>query len=161
MIEKQVGNFPPTPSANASPAPLFLLIPLDHMVCALPASEVLEILRPLPVDSVPGSPAVVLGLSLIRGEPTPVLDLRRLLGAGPAPSGRFIVLRTDRRRVALAVEGVSGTERIPSEALDQAPPLVSRAAAEALEAIASLDGALLLVLRTARLIPESLPVPQA
>ncbi|KAF0243507.1 MAG: hypothetical protein FD180_3291 [Planctomycetota bacterium] len=133
----------------------FLLIPLDSLSCAIPLSHVLEVLRPLPVERLPGAPDIVSGVAVIRGEPTPVVPLRRLLGADPAPPSRFVVLRADRRRVALAVDGVAGIERIPAEALNASPPLVSRALAEALEAVAFLDGALLLVLRAARLVPET------
>ncbi|MCE9582140.1 MAG: chemotaxis protein CheW [Planctomycetes bacterium] len=133
----------------------FVLVELDNLVFALPISNVLEVLRPLPVEPVPGAPTVVSGLSIIRGEPTPVVNLRRLVGAPPAPPSRFLVVRAGPRRVALEVDAIRGVERIGREMLEAAPPLVSRAVAEALEAVSSLDGRLLLVLNAARLVPAA------
>jgi purine-binding chemotaxis protein CheW len=142
-------------AAGSDAGARYLLVPLGSADCAIPVEHVVEILRPLPVEKVPGSPAVVAGIAVVRGTPIPVLDFRRLLGAEPRTPSRFVVVRTGGRRVALAVDGVSGIERIPAEVLTAAPPLLSRAASDGLEAVSSLDGALVLVLRTAKLVPEA------
>lgn len=154
MLNADVGHFPQV-AGTRSPSDLFVLFTLDNLVFALPVSHVLEVLRPLQVEPVPGTPEVVSGMSIIRGEPTPVLNLRRLVGAPPAPSSRVLVVRADGRRVALEVDAVIGAERIARGTLEGSPPLVSRAVAEALEAVSSLDGRLLLLLSAAKLVPAA------
>lgn len=129
-----------------------VIVRAAELRCGIPLTHVVETLRPLPVDRIPGAPPGVEGLAVVRGDPTPVVSLRSLLGETPAPARRFVVLRTgSSRRVALAVDTVDGLARV---ALTDAPPLVARAAAGALEAVASLDGALMVVLEASRLLPD-------
>jgi purine-binding chemotaxis protein CheW len=122
---------------------------------ALPVQNVIETMRPLPTEALAGVPPFVRGLSLIRGRPVPVVDLGALVSASePANPTRFVTLRLGDRRVALAVESVLGIRALP-DALSGLPPLLADAAAEAVSAVGALDAELLLVLETARLVPDS------
>jgi purine-binding chemotaxis protein CheW len=98
----------------------------------------------------------VLGVSVIRGVPVPVVDTAKLLGAGGTVAQRVVTLKIGERRVALAVDGVVGVRALPAVSLDDVPPLLRDAGDDTLAAIATLDDQLLLVLRGARIIPESL-----
>jgi len=118
----------------------------------LPLVSVREVLRPQPLTP-PATPAPgLLGVALIRGEPSPVLDLRVLLGM-PAAHGptRLVDLRVGARRVALAVDGVEGVVQVDPGALRDLPPLLRDAAHDALGAIVVRDGALASVLSEGRL----------
>jgi purine-binding chemotaxis protein CheW len=124
-------------------------------LCALPLSGVVETMRPLPVKPVVNAPRFVAGLSLIRGHPVPVVDLGALLAGGePDSPTRFVSLRVDSRRVALAVEEVCGIRDLP-DTLGSLPGLLAHASAELISAVGSLDAELLFLLETARLVPES------
>jgi purine-binding chemotaxis protein CheW len=127
--------------------------------CALPLSSVIEIMRPLPIDPIAGSAKGVLGLSIIRGAPTVVVDAAVLLGQTAGAPTRFVMLRTGERRVALAVQGALGIRTIATEALHGLPPLLRDADSEVLERIASRDRDLLLVLEAAHLFPGSIDEP--
>ena len=59
------------------------------------------------------------------------------------------------RRVALAVGAVIGVRTLPARSLEDLPPLLGGGRARVVEAIAALDSELLLVLQSARLIPET------
>lgn len=142
------------PPVSPTETPLVLLRAAG-LLLGLPIAHVVEILRPLPADPVPGAPLFVIGLSLIRGLATPVVSLRALLGAPPEPPTRLAVLRTGPRRAALAVDAVEGLARVPAASFTAAPPLLSRVASGALESVAALDGALLLVLETGRLLGDA------
>ena len=144
----------PTPASTL----LLLLVRCAGSSFGLPVASILEIMRPLPVEAVPGAPAFLAGLAIIRGAATPVASMRAMLGAEPAPASRFVLLRTGTRRVALAVDTVTGLARIPETDLASAPPLVGRIASGALDSVAALDGALLLILETGRLLDD---LPQA
>ncbi len=47
--------------------------------CAFRLHHVAETMRPLPFKPVAGTPGFVRGVSVIRGTPTPVVDLKALL----------------------------------------------------------------------------------
>lgn len=122
---------------------------------ALPLAGVIECLRPLPVEAVPGAP-FLLGLSVIRGEPVPVVDLGALVGSRGASPGRFILLRLGERRVALAVEGVVGVRELSADSLQNLPPLLQTDDADVVTAIGIRDHQLLMLLQPARVVPDDL-----
>ena len=125
-----------------------LLVSAASRTLAIPIAHVIETMRPLPIAPVPGAPRCVLGVSIVRGAPTPVIDLAAFAtGELEHELGRLVTVRAGARTVALAVGGVIGVREVPAgEAL---PPLV--ADADALAAIGVLDAELLIVLETARL----------
>jgi purine-binding chemotaxis protein CheW len=112
-------------------------------------------MRPLAVAPLAGVPAFVRGLSVIRGRPVPVVDLGALLSSSePSKPTRFVTLRLDVRRVALAVEAVLGIQELPGT-LSSLPPLLAEASAEAVSAVGTLDAELILVLEAGRLVPDT------
>jgi purine-binding chemotaxis protein CheW len=135
--------------------PRCLICRVHDRLCALPLQQVVETLRPLPVEPMAGVAEWVLGLSLIRGAPVPVVNLARLLGMGDPAIGRFITLSIAQRTVALAVSDVLGVRELPPEDTHELPPLLQGAAEQAVSELARLDGGLLLVLEAARCLPEN------
>ncbi len=134
--------------------PLNLVCRVGSQRYALPIAHVVETMRPLPVTGVAGVPPTVLGLAVIRGAPTPVVDLAGLVGVTDAePAGRFVLLNTGSRRVALAVTEVLGVHPIERAAFEALPPLLGDA--RALRSVAILDGELLAVIDRARLVSPS------
>jgi purine-binding chemotaxis protein CheW len=123
------------------------------LLCALPAGSVAETMRPLPVEPLPGLPGFVSGSSIVRGAPVPVVVLSRLLGAETPEAKRFVVVRAGSRFVALAVDDVLGFRSLSGAAVAALPPLLGGAGAAVTE-LGALDGALMAVLETARLISE-------
>lgn len=123
--------------------------------CALPIGRVIETMRPLPIEVVAGAPPFVLGVALVRGAPTPVIDLGAMLGgaASPAPR-RFVTVDAGGRQVALAVDEVVGVRQLDPQASAGLPPLLAEAAAGTLETLGRLDAGLLAVLRAGQLVPE-------
>ena len=73
--------------------------------------EILPRVVPLPVGD---APAYVEGVVHVHGTAVPIVDLRRLLPAGPAPrtaKPKVILARIGRRRVGLRVDGMAGVRR--------------------------------------------------
>jgi purine-binding chemotaxis protein CheW len=133
-----------------------LLCRVQTRWCALPLRHVIETMRPLPTSPIPGAPVFVDGLAIIRGAPVPVVNLSRLLGATTTQPTRLVCLRTERGRIALAVDHVHGVQSLATESLHALPPLLQCADAEVVAAIGMLDAELLLVMKIARLVPEDL-----
>jgi purine-binding chemotaxis protein CheW len=122
--------------------------------CALNLAHVIEIMRPLPVVPVAGAPAMVLGMSVIRGVPVPVVSLPALFGGDTGACTRFVVVRAGARQAALAVEEVAGIRKFDRAALEAMPPLLRDAAQGAVENIGALDSELFFVLNTAGMVPD-------
>jgi purine-binding chemotaxis protein CheW len=120
--------------------------------------HIVETMRPLPIDPIPGMPSFVRGLSVIRDAPVPVVDLAEVLEAGRAgTSTRFVLLKVEGdRRVALAVDRVIGLRQLDTATAEQMPPILRNANAGVIEAVGTLDEKLLLVLRATRVMPDAL-----
>ena len=124
--------------------------------CAFPLHHVAETMRPLPIEPVSVMPVFVRGVSVIRGAPTPVVDLKALLenGENSASFGRFVTLKLGDRQVAFGVDGVVGMRNLDSAQLGELPPMLRDVAANFVEAISTRDTRLLVVLHAARILPE-------
>jgi len=127
-------------------------------LCGIPLAQVLETLRPLPAERLEGLPAAVVGLALIRGCATPVIDARLLLGADAiTPPQRYVTLELNaaqRHVAALAVDEVVGVRQVTDARLGDLPALL-RDERELLSALGTLDQELLLVLAHTRLLPDA------
>jgi len=145
--------------ASARGAARLLSFRVGAKVCVLPLEHVVETFRPLPVERLPDLPAFVPGLSIIRGQATPVVDVRTVLGSDDhRPPMRCISVSWEtgkgRRDLALAVDAVLGLIELESERLGELPPLMRAGAGESVKALSTTDDRLLLLLEHTRLLPE-------
>ena len=134
----------------------FLLCRMGSVIGALALEHVRETLRPLPIAPLAGVPAFVLGCSILRGDPVPVIDACRLLGQEPSSApARFIALNLEQRTAALAVDAVLDVRPLPPEVLTQVPALLTSSDTELVRSVGAVDSSLLVVLESARLVPEA------
>ncbi|HLF06005.1 MAG TPA: chemotaxis protein CheW [Thermoplasmata archaeon] len=132
-----------------------LVIRAGPILCAVPLHSVSETMRPLPTEPLSGMPPFVKGISVIRGTPTPVVDLNVVLGnSAEARPRRYVLLRLKGRPVAIAVTEVLGVEDLGNRPLADPPPLLGSVTRELIEAIGVLDAELLAVLKGSFAIPE-------
>jgi purine-binding chemotaxis protein CheW len=124
--------------------------------CAIPASDVAETMRPLRIDSLAGTPEYVLGISIVRGRPIPVIDAGFLLGVGGRSAvGRFVVIRAGERVFALGVSAVVGVVSAARHRLHALPPILGEGPSDLVASIGRRDSELLVVLRGARIVPDA------
>lgn len=114
-------------------------------LCAFPCADIVEIMRGLPVSPVPGAPAFVPGVSIIRDVATPVVDLAVLLGGDASELAYFVMVALPGRQVAVAVDAALGVRDLSVEG-EALPPLLRGAGPELVSAVRALDEELLLVL---------------
>jgi purine-binding chemotaxis protein CheW len=131
-----------------------LVVGVKGRLCAVPLTNVIEIMRPLSVEPISDVPLFVQGVSIIRGIPTPVVDLGALLGAPNGPAERFVTLRAGARQVALSVDSVLGVRELDASKIGELPPLLQGASKDAIEAMATLDKQLLVVLSAGWELPD-------
>lgn len=136
---------------------IYLVCRSGTCLCALPIEQVLETMRPLPTSALSAMPPFMMGATIVRGAVVPVLNLAQLVGGtekgGPT---RFVTLSLGARTVALAVEHVLGVRTLNAQAVDDIPLLLQAVDTGSIAAITILDAELLLFLRSARLVPDSL-----
>jgi purine-binding chemotaxis protein CheW len=133
----------------------FLLCRIGTRVGALALRDIQETMRPLPVEPLAGAPLFVLGIAILRGSPTPVIDVERLMGSTTSTIGRFVTLKLGARTVALAVGAVLDVRSLPLQTLSQVPKLLGEASATLVLALGSLDAELLMVLEASHAVPET------
>ena len=132
-----------------------LIVGLKCCICAVPLAHVIEIMRPLPVESLSGVPAFVSGVAIIRGIPTPVVDLAAVLGTPNEAAERFVTMRVGDKQVALSVNAVLGVRDLDTMMTSQKlPPLLQRASKDLVETIGTLDEQVLMVLRAGWELPD-------
>ncbi len=69
----------------------YLLVQAGEERCILPLHRVRRIVRELQVTPLPGASTKLKGLAEFGGEPLPVLDFPRLIGAAPGPNPAYPV----------------------------------------------------------------------
>jgi purine-binding chemotaxis protein CheW len=133
-----------------------IVVMVGSRACAFPLHHVAETMRPLPIKPVAGTPSFVRGVSIIRGIPTAVVDLKALLeNSESSPSyGRFMTLKLDNRRVVIGVDSVVGLRNLDSAQRGELPPLLRDVTADLIESFGTCDAQLLLVLRAAHIVPD-------
>jgi purine-binding chemotaxis protein CheW len=131
-----------------------LVVGVQGRLCAVPLTHVIEIMRPLPVEPISAVPSFVKGISIIRGIPTPVVDLGVLLGMPNGVAGRFVTLRVGERQVALSVDSVLGVRELDVSKIGELPPLLQGASKDVIEAMGTLDEQILVVLCAGWELPD-------
>jgi purine-binding chemotaxis protein CheW len=131
-----------------------LIVGLSGRIYALPLTRVIETMRPLPIEPIAGMPPFVRGVSIIRGLPTPVVDLGVVLGTHASVAERLVTVRLEDRQVAFAVDAVVGIRELDASALQELPPLLQGASGDAVAAIGMLDEKMLMILRAGWELPE-------
>ncbi len=133
---------------------------------ALHLGEVQEVIGLRPLTRVFHSPRAIAGVTSLRGEVLPVLDLGVLLGgaeAGQGRDGRVLVVRDKaKRRAGLLVDGLAGLREVPDAGLAPLPSTLTPQVRELSEGVIS-SVPPCVVLRVSRLLdaPELAEVAQS
>lgn len=129
-----------------------LVFRAGSMLCALRLDEVIETMRPLTVRTLAGAPAFVRGVCIMRGVPTPVVDVARLLGGEEAAVVRFVAVRTERGPVAFATGEVLGIRATAAGGTHTG--LLTGASSRLVAGVGTLDAEPLLLLQSMRVVPD-------
>ena len=131
-----------------------LVVRVQNCVCALPLTQVIETMRPLPIEPIAGVPSFVRGVSIIRGIVTPVVDLGSVLVARQCSGEHVVTVRLGERQVALAVDAVLGVRELDSSTVRETPRLLEGASKDVIDGIGTLDEQLLVLLCAGWELPD-------
>lgn len=124
------------------------------LLCALPLDEVIETMRPLETRPLAGTPPYVRGISVLRGVPTPVLDVARLLGGAEAEISRYVAVRTERGPVALATGPILAIRDTTPDIGRGHPALLGGGSKSFIAGVGTIDAEPLLLLQSMRSVPD-------
>ena len=142
-------------SAAAGPTTtMSLVFRAGALLCALHLDEVIETMRPLAVRPLAGTPAFVRGVTIMRGVPTPVIDVARLLGGEQAGAARFVAVRTERGPVAFATGEVLGIRHAGPDTGTRHAALLGGSTGTLVAGVGTLDAEPLLLLQSMRVVPD-------
>ncbi|MBY0507149.1 MAG: chemotaxis protein CheW [Bryobacteraceae bacterium] len=148
-MERELADSEPAPipirrTRLGQDVPRYVVFAVREMLFAVPIARVLETDRMTPVTPLPGAAPGVKGLTNLRGEVVPVIDLRDVLGWAPAdnPAGRRMLVIQDGNRqplTALLVDQVKGLAGIANLAWKSAEMAGAHGAEGFVEAVAERD----------------------
>ncbi|MEV4640997.1 chemotaxis protein CheW [Actinoplanes sp. NPDC049548] len=142
------------PPAETTAGAASLVFRAGPLLCALRIQDVVETMRPLAVHPLAGTPPFVSGICIMRGAPTLVVDVARLLGGVTAPVHRFVAVRTGRGTVAFAIGEIQGVRPVGADPDARHEALLGDAPARLVAAVGTLDAEPVLVLQSLRLVPD-------
>ena len=148
---RQYGQLPAEVDGGALPALVFRAGPL---LCALALDEVIETLRPLELRPLAGTPPFVRGISVLRGVPTPVIDVARLLGNEAIEPQRFVAVRTERGAVALATGPILGIRDVDASPTGGHPALLGGRSSRLVAGVGTIGAEPLMLLQSMRAVPD-------
>ncbi len=135
--------------------PRFCTFHLGDLFLGIKVTQVQEVLRYQERTRVPLVSAVIHGLINLRGEIVTTVDLRHRLDLEPRPADVEpinVVVRHDDGVVSLLVDEIGDVFEVTDEDFEPLPPTVQGVYREVVQGIYKLDGRLLLILDTHKLL---------
>lgn len=128
---------------------------IDEQEYGIDIEKVQEIIRLPAVTRLPGTADYVLGITNLRGNVIPIVDLKKIslgLNAIPTEESRVIVVEMGEKRMGLVVDEVAEVIPVPQEIIVSKESIGTSIKAEYLLGVARFDTRLLYVLNVDKLI---------
>lgn len=122
---------------------------LRDEVYAVQITRVQEIIRLQPITPIPRAPDYVEGMTNLRGQVIPVIDLVKRLGLGQVQqtkSTRIIVAELPGQMVGMMVDNVISVAQLPKDSLEPPPPVVLSVDSEFIQSLTQYRERLLILL---------------
>lgn len=111
------------PASQSGQSAQWVAFCLDEGRYALPLAAVDRIVRAVHITPIPRAPGIVLGAIDVQGRVLPVFNIRRRFGLperAVGPSDHFLIARTARRTVVLAIDAANGVFEHAATAVTEA-----------------------------------------
>ncbi|HZO92314.1 MAG TPA: chemotaxis protein CheW [Candidatus Baltobacteraceae bacterium] len=118
-------------------------------------AQVQEINRMVAVTHVPRAPQFMEGVINLRGQLIPIIDLRTRFGmprAEHTKNTRIVVTEVGTKRVGMVVDSVSEVLRLPNDAIEDAPEMITGVDTEYIRGVGKVEDRLIILLDLARII---------
>ncbi len=118
-------------------------------------SAVESIIKMQPITVVPHTPDFVEGVTNLRGSVLPVIDLRKRFGLALddiSKNSRIVVIALGKTKVGMIVDAVSEVLRIPEDAIEPPPPMVTSVDTSFITGIAKIENKLVILLELSKVL---------
>lgn len=118
-------------------------------------SAVESIIKMQAITVVPHTPSFVEGVTNLRGSVLPVIDLRKRFGLALddiSKNSRIVVIALGKTKVGMIVDAVSEVLRIPEDAIEPPPPMVTSVDTTFITGIAKVEDKLVILLELSRVL---------
>jgi purine-binding chemotaxis protein CheW len=142
-------------SNEQSNADTFVLFEIAGTTYAVRSNDVQQLEMIEHITPVPNAQAAVEGVVFTRGQVIPAINLRTRFGFSKIEHdvrSRLVVVQTDGRNIGLIVDAAREFKRIPAEAITPPSEALEGTTGQYLEAIATLDGRLILLLNLSEVV---------
>ncbi len=122
---------------------------------ALNVIEIKEIIKLREIIEVPNTPPFIKGIISLRGEVTPIIDMRERLGLPKVDENRdtrIIVTPGEDQPTGFLVDRVNNVLKIPEKDIEPPPPLKEGIDIECINGVGHLDGRLIMILDLSELL---------
>ena len=110
------------------------------------------------VTHVPRAPQFMEGVINLRGQLIPIIDLRTRFGmqrAEHTKNTRIVVTEIGAKRVGMVVDSVSEVLRLPVDAIEDAPDMITGVDTEYIRGVGKIEDRLIILLDLAKIITGS------
>ncbi|ABO35042.1 putative CheW protein [Methanococcus maripaludis C5] len=137
--------------------PKVVVFKLSSNEYCLRVTGVREVLKLQDITSIPNTPSYIVGVTNIRGEIMPIIDLRKKLNlfedAGDEDDEKLVmVVEIDGVPIGILVDSVSDVMQISSEQIEDIEGIKKNASGEYIEGIAKIGNRLIIILDIKNLI---------
>lgn len=139
----------------------FVTFTMNKEEYAVDILSVQEINRVTEITRVPNAPAYVEGVINLRGKVIPVINLRKKFGFEEKTlddNSRIIIMEIKGIINGILVDSVSEVLRIPSSAIEAAPPLATDSISHFIKGLAKLENRLIILVEIDNLIEEAVQI---
>lgn len=120
--------------------------------------QVQEIIRPVQITRMPGSPGFVLGVINLRGRIIPVVDLKSRFGLPvvetTAGGTKIVIAEISGRLMGISVDHVSEVVKVPESQVAPPPDLATTVDSAYVFGVAKVKGRLLIILDLGKIFSE-------
>jgi purine-binding chemotaxis protein CheW len=132
-----------------------VIFELASELFGLQIAAVESIIKLQPITRVPHTPGFVEGVTNLRGNVLPVIDLRKRFGLAPKTvdkNSRIIVVNVDKIKVGMIVDAVKEVLTVSEEAVEPAPAIAMTVDSNFITGIVKISMNLVILLNLARVL---------
>ena len=119
--------------------------------------QVREIILLVEITAIPNAPVFVEGIINLRGRVIPIIDIKQRFGLDSVKDNeqmRIVIIEISGMTMGIIVDSVSEVLRLPADAIEPAPDLVSDIDEEYIKGVGKLDDRLLILLDMDKLLKK-------
>ncbi len=133
----------------------FVTFTLDKEVFGIDVRQAREIIKVKEPTRIPQAPPYIKGIINLRGQITPIVDLRTILGLdarGLEDENRVIITEINGETVGILVDAVLGVQRISMKDIDPLPELTKGGDSNSIIGIAKRENSLMILIDIEKLL---------